>query len=192
MTMHDFTSELSSKTIVWTGPQRTVDAQFPEPMRRIDDGLYLFLYRNPSYRTVRDNNTTPKPVIRAGGASVKPGKFENGLIARARNHRDHLRRDEVDGDVTLVFSDSLALALVLDLTPLSIGLDSPARVFERFWTESIDLFLRKRGLLASDQNMRAEWRFLDKGSVTPSLHEDLRQLTERLSVKIENMAAALT
>lgn len=97
-------------------------------------------------------------MVGANGASLKPGKFENGFIVRMRNYHDHLRREDEGGEVEHVFQECLQLALVLDLSTVRLGLPSAARVFEHYWNESVSAFLEEEILLVGTQNGRAEWR----------------------------------
>lgn len=111
--IQDLTAVLKAASFIGSKPD--VHAQFEPPVLAIKDGLYVFLFENGSTRRVRDNNSTPKTVISANGASLKPGKFESGFITRMRNYHDHLRREGERGAVEHVFQECLRLALVLDL-----------------------------------------------------------------------------
>lgn len=188
--IHDLTEVLREAS--FAGTTSEVHARFDPSVRDIRDGLYVFLFENRSSRRVRDNNTRPKTVIGANGASLKPGKFENGFIVRMRNYHDHLRREDEGGGVEHVFQECLRLALVLDLSTTQVGLPSPSRVFEEYWNESISAYLEGRSLLVGTQNGRAEWRSVTPSLLTTPMTEDLRKLASDLAANIGRMASALT
>jgi hypothetical protein len=173
------------------GGKADVHARFEVSVLGIKDGLYVFLFENQSDRRVRDNNTRPKTVIGTHGASLKPGKFENGFIVRMRNYHDHLRRENEGGQVDHVFQECLRLALVLDLSTVRVGLPSSARVFEHYWNESISAFLEDETLLVGTQNGRAEWRSVQPSLLASPAKDKLRDLASRLASNIHRMAAAL-
>lgn len=97
----------------------------------------------------------------------------------------------MERDVEQVFAKCLVRAWVLDLSGLAIGLPSAARVFERFWTESIDVFLKRRSWLDEDQNYRAEWRHLANVHRSISEEQALVQHLAGLAAKIEAMSDLL-
>ncbi len=168
--------------------------KLPTKLQGMRDGLYVFLFLNSSNEYVLDNNPKPKTVIHQAGASLKPGKFEQGLAVRLKNYHDHLHWTETDGTKSWVFTRCFRRGFVFDLSNRRLGLPSTARVFERYWTESVNIFLQEHKLLASDpirQLSRAEWRYLNPSSWNETVDSKLETYLNALAERIVNMVATV-
>jgi hypothetical protein len=165
-------------------------AKLTTSLPQMNQGLYCFFLTNPLNEYILDNNPKPKTVLHRKGASLKPGKFEQGLLTRLKNYHDHLHWMPTPGAQEWMFTRCFKMGFVLDLSKHDMGLPSTARVFEKYWTECVNRFLRERGLLAPDpirQLARAEWRYLAPSAWNPGVETDLRDFLSHLAVRIEKM-----
>jgi len=159
----------------------------------VSQGLYAFRFSNESELDVFDNNKKPKVVVHRRGASFKPGKFEQGFAARMNNYNAQLHRAPTDGSREWVFGKCIAAGYLLDLSELVQLVCAPARIFERYWTESVNVFLEENELLADPpvvQNGRAEWRYLQADRWTPRVNDALSEHLEGVAARILAMAHA--
>jgi hypothetical protein len=165
-----------------------VPARLAGEFGQCKEGLYVFLFDNPSLLSVFDANPKPKIVVHAQGMSLKPGKFEQTLVERLGNYNWHLRETLNQGAFRHVFYDCFVSGYVLDLSSASTCFCA-ARVFERYWIEGVNLFLRRNNLLLEKQVARAEWRYLQRASWTSPLEESLRAHLGELALRIKTMIA---
>jgi hypothetical protein len=159
----------------------------------VRDGLYLFFFANSLDEAILDNNKDrKKTVIHRRGASLKPGKFENGFLERLSNYQSHLHWVAADGSVDLVFARCFRRGFVLDLSNCDIGLPSAARVFERYWVDSIYQFTKGEGHWADSsvkQKLRSEWRYLNPEPWNASREKRFDEFLSKLAARIWEMAA---
>ncbi len=181
------------KEFNWNQDLNTIKNNFDESITKIKDGLYIMVFKNPHPdKIVRDNNTKPKTIIRAGGTSIKSGKFEGGLITRIKNYFDHMRVDFSNNEYSHVFNESLCFLKVCDLSGFNIieG-TSAARLLEEIWNKSIEHYLSENQLLLPEQNNRTEWYFTEdiNNDLLNSLNAfigDLCQYTNNFANHLQN------
>ena len=182
--LHTFRPQADNSS--WEALREDVTRRLPT-MR---DGLYVMVFANDDDLEVRDNNKgREKTVIHAHGASLKPGKFEAGLVTRLTNYSGHLHRLQRNGSMDMVFASCLRRLLVLDLSGVDLGV-SAARVFERYWVHGAGSFLRDKRLVGDlPQIERSEWRYLDAGRWNSRLDDELAtrmlETAERIGRMIE-------
>lgn len=99
----------------------------PQEARGISTGLYLLLVHNSEDEPVRDSNPGRKIVVPPKAATLKPGKFQNGLIARQRENYRHAHRKCGSGVQRGIYPELLQRLLVLDLGAVAKEMDSSGR-----------------------------------------------------------------
>jgi hypothetical protein len=153
----DFTAELVQPNIDRTLPHRELAHHFSPAVHSAERGVYILYFENSSADPVFDKNGKGKLVIPAGGASLKPGKFEGGFIARRRQDADHLHRTPGD-QFGATFKQCLRLALALDLSGRSTEV---TRATEQVLKEAVDAFIiGPPRLLHAAGSRRGDWRHL--------------------------------
>lgn len=161
----DLTTALTDAKVDWTARPRDVSSHFRPRVRRLERGLYLLYFENDGVQPVYDKNRnfstggTGTLVIHARGASLKPGKFEKGFIARRRQDAHHLHRGRKE-QVGPTFAGCLKLALVLDLAEHRDGV-AAARQGERVLRNKLDAFIAREDFAHSDATRRGDWRRLN-------------------------------
>jgi hypothetical protein len=157
----------------------------------VSQGLYVFLFTNDSDRPVYDDNKKRKIVIYPRGMSIKPGKFEKGFAVRVGNYHKHLHRERRRNVPISVLGECFVRGYWLDLSAVAPWVRSPARVFERYWTEAVNAFLAANELLAKPpvkQLARAEWRYLRRTNWTAPTEATFGAYLREVSTGIFEMA----
>jgi hypothetical protein len=129
-------------------------------------------------------------VYRRGG-SIKAGKFEQGFARRLGSFNAHLHWPNAGGELKWALQVCYREGYVLNLSKAAEALQKPARIFERYWTESIGIFLREHELLAGPpirQISQAEWRYLQLGAWTADVARNFAVYLEGVSARIFEMA----
>lgn len=189
--IHDLTALLCRQEIDWNPPCRTVEERFDPWVRNIRRGVYALYFRNSRVGPVFDKNGGFRRggegtcVLFGGGASVKPGKFLGGAVARRYQDADHLHwtRDEQKG---LAFRECLQLALHLDLPNRT---DDQVERLEKFLKKKVDGFFASGHLhLRPGTTRHGDWRHLRDA---PSLDEIRPLLAEALEKTWEEAGGAL-
>lgn len=152
--------------------------------RRINTGLYLLLVHNEEEAPVRDRNPARRVVIPSNAGTLKPGKFEGGLIGRQRENYRHAHRRLPNGDEQHgIYPDLIQRLLVLDLSAVADEVESRTsqqpkperswpgvlRTLETCLKRRVRQFLSQRQYCDPGQNGRAESRFLRPNVV---VHDD--------------------
>ncbi|MRG96120.1 hypothetical protein [Polyangium spumosum] len=135
-------------------------------------GLYVFLFENQTELDVYDNPRTDKRrkvVVPGGGASLKPGKFEQGFRVRLDSYNKHMHRRPNASSLEFAFFDTFRGGFLLDLSESFDDVPNPPKVFEPYWIECINAFAGRRSLFVEDQKHRPEWRHLRVASWTPEV-----------------------
>jgi hypothetical protein len=160
----------------------------------VSQGLYLFLFSNEADEHVYDNPKNEgrrKIVVHKCGLSVKAGKFEAGFVNRVREYNEHLHRVR-SGGREWVLGQTFRGGYLLDLTAIVEVMGSgSAGVFEAYWIEAVDAFLKVHGLLADPpivQRRRSEWRYLECSRWTTEANEELRQYLFQIAQRLFHMA----
>jgi|GEM_PF-2759614 len=160
---------------------------------KIKEGLYAFIFFNDHDLAIFDKNSKPKVVVHGAGASMKPGKFEGGFGVRMLDYSKHLhRRATAEAGSEQVLQQCFGGGFLLDLSDQAFKVPNPARVFERYWTEAVNIFLKTNQLLADapiKQLARAEWRYLKQGTwtsdVAVAFQTYLQEIAQRIFAMIE-------
>jgi hypothetical protein len=155
------------------------------------DGLYVFFFINELTESIRDNNKgREKTVIHASGASLKPGKFEGGVVRRLMEYQDHLRWVDARGVQNWVFTQCFRFGLLLDLSQCNLGLPSASRVFERYWVDSVSHFIDRERLWAPVRQLaRSEWNYIDVRAWSSDVENRLRDFMLERAARVLKMAA---
>lgn len=148
-------------------------------------GLYVFLFRNPTDQKVLDNNKRKKVVVQPSGVSMKPGKFEKTLLARLANYNVHLHRVLPEQPFQAAFWECFVEGHVLDLSAANAF--PAARLFEPYWVEATRHFLRSNDLLEGKQLGRSEWRYLRAGSWTAETRAKFSRYLAETANRIHSM-----
>lgn len=160
-------------------------------MPEMREGLYVFFFVNETNEIIFDNNKNrEKPIIYGQGASLKPGKFENGIMKRLKNYQDHLHWPDTDGTKNWVFTQCVRHGFILDLSSCDIGLRSAARVFELYWVDSVNRFVDSEKLWAPapvNQLARSEWKYLDPALWNEEVETRLRNFLNELAGRVLKM-----
>ncbi|WP_437753653.1 hypothetical protein [Sorangium sp. So ce1389] len=186
--IHDLTDEFKAPGLDWSAPGRSFLSQFSEAVRALRLGLYASLYANPSPNPVFDRNGPGKLFMEGNGNTFKYGKFEGGVAERHKLNHVHLHRRLADGkEEPGIFSNTLTLLLVLDLSKVDLGPDAKAlRAFETYWNRGIRAFLQRYGFADRRQDGRSESRYLIGVPPTKSqLLPVLSELGEQICAAVE-------
>lgn len=155
-------------------------------------GLYAFAFRNDDPDHVYDKNGDGVIIIRARGASMKPGKFEQSFHTRIANCDHHLHRKRTDGTLEQSMWECFIGGFVLDLSDLS-AVAPAARIFEAYWVHAVNSFLQENLLLLPKtvaRQHRGEWRYLKPGAWTDVIYGRLGTYLTKVAARIDAMAAA--
>ncbi|WP_437974429.1 hypothetical protein WMF11_38985 [Sorangium sp. So ce295] len=169
----------------------TFAEQVSNRLPQMRDGLYVFFFTNDLTEVVRDNNRgREKTVIHAAGASLKPGKFEGGLVRRMAEYQAHLHWVDTLGRQNWVFTQCFRFGILLDLSQCDLGLPSSARVFERYWIDSVNQFIDKERLWAPIRQLaRSEWNYIEASGWSAEVERRLRDFMHDRADRILKMAA---
>ncbi len=179
-TVLDFTEDFTGQTVVWSKRPRDVERHFGPAVRGIRRGLYVMYFRNLSEAPVYDKNRAysrggeGKLVLHGNGSSLKPGKFQDGLLQRRVQDADHLHRTRAE-PLGSAFRECLQFILVLDLSPHEIEVVKAA---ERRLRREIDAILS--GQLRAGSTRRGDWRHL----ALPVPVETLKRRTHAALVRV--------
>jgi len=180
-TIFDLTAEFKSSVVDWHLRRKAFAGQFSQQIQRIRVGLYSAVHVNDSEHPIYDRNRQGRIVVPAWSRSHKSGKFENGLSERFLvNHRHCHRRPPGGAEESDIYREVLHFLLVLDLTDVKLGGPNPAAVFEGYWNQSIDMFLRRTALISSVSPRRGETRFLTRAIGSNRLLPMLDEIGNRI------------
>lgn len=107
-----------------------------------------------------------------------------------RSYNDHMHRRPPGRGSEWVLRECLKSGYLLDLSWATSGLDAPARIFERYWTEAVNAYLKTHQLLAKPpirQLRRAEWRYLEPGQWTETIKNGFRDYLGQVAERILGM-----
>ena len=82
------------------------------------------------------------------GSSLKPGKFQQGFAHRVCGYNSHMHWTSQSGERQGALRECFRGGYVLDLSSGMEAVRKPARIFERYWTESVAFFLHEYDLPA--------------------------------------------
>lgn len=164
-----------------------VVSRLPEDLGAVSQGLYVFVFENETQFDILDRNKKPKVIIRQRGSSLKPGKFEQGFATRIANYCAHLHH-AADGIPRFVFSQVFAGGFLFDLSAHN-DRGATARVFEPYWLEGVNDFIREENLLPPKSKIRGEWRQLTVPVFDEARRSRLKARLEDLAERIEDMQA---
>jgi len=186
--------ELPLTQIKQSGAEK-LSVQLKREWPEVTAGLYVFFFINtPALNgdgDIRDNNKKrEKPVVLAGGASVKPGKFEQSLWQRIHNYEKHLHVLEHDQSQRWRFRESIEFGWVFDLSGKAVEGKPAALVFEKFWVAAANKFMKDKKLLVDFQRFRAEWRHVSLALTTDeALRNEFREYMEACAKTILKFVA---
>lgn len=161
-------------------------------------GLYVLVFLNLSNQDIYDNNPgREKIVVYPQSISIKPGKFEGGLLKRMSEYRKHLHIKPERNGKYFVFDECFSGLIAFDTHELQVGVDSAnsARVFECYWNSCILDLLMKDGRLSSSrftQNKRTEWWHIDDLASYENLLISLKERTLQVATKIFKAAEIMS
>jgi hypothetical protein len=176
-----------SSSVTWGDVPSKICGDFAS----VGQGLYAFVFVNDEDGHVYDNNKKPKVVVHGRGASLKPGKFEQGFRVRLHNYNAHLHWQDRNGDRRWALQECFAGGYILDLSATAEHVPTAARIFERYWNEAVNAFLKSREVLADsvDQLGRAEWRYVERRRWTDATQLEFRTYLDDVAARIMRMAA---
>jgi hypothetical protein len=140
-------------------------AAFHPLAQRSKQGLYVFLFDNPTDYLVWDNNKgREKHVVRNRGGSIKPGKFEDSFKARFKGYAKHLHRvDPVDNCKVFNLGSCFRGGVLLDLSGRDVAGRAAARVFEMYWIARVRQFIETEAIEVHrpERHGNTEWVLTD-------------------------------
>jgi hypothetical protein len=179
--IQNLTAQFTDPKIVWSESVKDVERHFGPAVRNITCGLYVMYFRNHSDASVFDKNGSfsrggaGKLVIYGNEASLKPGKFEGGLVRRRAQDADHLHRSRTEA-IGTAFRESLQFLLVLDLSSHGIG---AVGIGENLLKKDIDGILE--GRLRPGSTRRGDWRHLSQAEPPGQLVQEACNALERVA-----------
>jgi hypothetical protein len=181
--IYDVTEQLLSARVRWEAPIGKLETYFDAPVRNATRGLYIQYFENENRLPVFDKNRNfsrggeGRLVIHENGASLKPGKFQDGFVRRRKQDADHLHRarEETFGET---YRQCLKFALLLDLSELpKVQLKS----CEARLKIDVDEFIRLHAALHPCATRHGDWRSLraslDIKTAMRALRTSLRNAT---------------
>lgn len=179
----DVSSNLVDASIAWSKRPADVEPQFEPWLRGITRGLYVLYLHNHAADAVYDKNGKfgrggdGKLTVYGLGASLKPGKFENGFLRRTVQDADHLHRSR-DERLGRAFRECLELALVLDLSARPI---TAVREGKQMLKNEIDAYLAgPPSLLRQGSTRSGDWRHLQEPQDVKRMKNELTCILERV------------
>lgn len=161
----------------------------------VREGLYVFVFFNGMDQDVRDypkNASRQKIVVHRRGMSIKPGTFAEGFITRVRDYDQHLHRAPTGGgEPEWALAESFREGFLLDLTSTARSIGVSAGVFEAYWIEAVNAYLKAASLLADPpivQLERSEWRHLKLEGWTTEIRDEFYDYMKGVTQRVLAMA----
>lgn len=177
--IHDITASLVNPTIPWARTIREIRSCFEDWVNSIEAGLYVQYFENDSPLSIYDKNREYRHggngacVVYGHGASLKPGKFQNGFINRRRQDADHLHRTRAD-EFGATYRSSLKFCLMIEL-PVRLCADKRClKKAEKLLKSNIDKIIKEREWAHPGANRRGDWRKLLNPEPVDDLKERMR------------------
>lgn len=183
--IHDMTALLVNPAIPWAGTIHEISNYFEDWVNRVEAGLYVQYFENDSPLPIYDKNRDFRHggngalVVCGHGASLKPGKFQNGFINRRRQDADHLHRTRAD-EFGATYRSSLKFCLMIDLPVRSVADKTCLKQTEKLLKRNIDNIIAERGCAHPSANRRGDWRKL----LNPEPADDLKERMRGELIKV--------
>jgi hypothetical protein len=178
--LHDITIAFLNPMLDWDLTGNPFRTQFPNEVSSIRQGLYASIYENPTPYPIYDRNGPGKIIVKANSATLKYGKFENGIAERHKQNHVHMhRRDRRGTEVEAgICRGCLRSFFVLDLS----GCDSkaPRRFETTHWNQPLRAYLAAHNYADHSQPGRSESRYLARVPSTAELKKLLSDLSNRI------------
>ncbi|WP_437479013.1 hypothetical protein WME75_31910 [Sorangium sp. So ce1014] len=187
--IYDLTQALLNPQIPWSSSGSAITAHFEPWVCGIGHGLYVQYFENDAALPVYDKNRNfarggeGMLLIDPHGASLKPGKFQDGFLRRRRQDADHLHRTRKD-QFGHTYRECLKLALVLDLTNDRTLTRSATKEVEKLLKSKVDEWLRRRDLLHAMSTRRGDWRRLRRLVPPDELKEPMLAIVAQTAMEV--------